>query len=95
MINIGEKDLKLKKEITSSWTCPECGEKDNTQYFINIIPSGRTSNHFPKYINQIKESCSACGRYRRFVPQTEMIIRRFNQRLEKLPLKSRGFRDGV
>jgi len=97
MLKVDEIQTEVTKQIegknTSIWTCPQCGSSNNTQYFLQLIYSGRKDAYFPTFIPQIKEVCSVCGRYRRFVKQTEMLVTRFNERLEKIPVISQGFRD--
>lgn len=70
------------------WNCTECGNTD-TVYTIKIIPTGRPAP-FPKNSIQIKESCVQCGKYKRFAPQTGILIKRFNDRLSTLLLPSKG-----
>jgi len=96
---VGKIDTKLTKEIndflkdevpTSSenqWTCPECGSS-KTQYSLQIIATGK--NSYVRWIPQIKESCSNCGRYRRFAPQSPILIKRFNDRLLSIILPATG-----
>lgn len=99
MQQIGEIQTELVKEIqgqdTSSWTCPACKTTDQTQYFLQIIYTGKKDFNFPTFIPQVKECCSVCGRYRRFHKQTDQLITRINERLEKIPIESKGWRDGV
>jgi hypothetical protein len=70
------------------WICPQCGVSE-TQYFLKIIPTGKTDNFFPRWVPQIKEVCVGCGRYRRFVPQSELVITRFNERLQGIPVRAK------
>ena len=76
-----------------SWICPEC-QNDTTQYTIKVIPTAKLAP-FPKYIIQIKESCASCGRYRRFAPQSDILVKRLNDRLAQiiLPATGRDFYD--
>ena len=73
----------------NSWTCFDCGGSE-TQFRLKIIPSGKADSYYPKWITQIKESCSECGKYRRFAPQTDILIERFNQRFEAITLRAKG-----
>ena len=70
------------------WQCPEC-QNITTQYTLKIIPTGRPVP-YPKYSIQIKESCSKCGRYRRFSPQADILIKRFNDRFQSIILPATG-----
>ncbi len=70
------------------WLCPECGN-NKTSYNLKLIPTGKPIP-YPKYIPQIKESCSNCGRYRRFTPQAQNIILRFNDRFASIILPATG-----
>lgn len=97
MKHINEIETTLTEQIKDqeeTWICPDCG-KSETQYQLRIIPSGNFDPYFPKFLPQIKEVCLECGRYKRFARQTEVLIDRFNQRLETITLKSRGGRDGI
>ena len=70
------------------WKCPEC-QNSTTQYSLKIIPTGRPSP-YPKFVIQIKEFCSKCGRYRRFAPQAGILIKRFNDRFMSIILPATG-----
>ena len=72
----------------TEWKCPEC-QNTTTQYTIKIIPTGKPIP-YPKWILQIKESCSNCGRYRRFAPQYPILIKRFNDRFQSMVLPATG-----
>lgn len=89
MNNIGTDLTKqINGQDTSSWNCPECG-KSKTQYSLQIIPTGRNDN-YPRWVLQIKECCSSCGRYKRFAPQAPILIKRFNDRLQSIILPATG-----
>jgi len=91
MKNIGKVNTYLKKEVrdmSSNWTCPECSS-DETQYCLQIIPTGK-DGFYPKWVPQIKESCNKCGRYKRFAPQSPILIKRFNDRFQSIILPSTG-----
>lgn len=91
MKNIGEIETYLKKEIQEdllNWTCPEC-KNTETQFCLQIITTGR-NGYYPKWIPQIKESCTNCGRYKRFAPQSPILIKRFNDRLLSIILPATG-----
>jgi len=75
-----------QKEI--EWKCPECTEI-KTVFSIKIIPTGQPWPS-PKYIIQIKESCANCGRYKRFAPQSSILVKRFNDRLSSIILPATG-----
>lgn len=91
MKNIGEIDTYLKREIQGNllnWSCPEC-KSIETQYCLQIIPTGR-NDYYPKWVPQIKESCNNCGRYKRFAPQSSILIKRLNDRLRSINLPATG-----
>ena len=82
---------QAKPQNTSNWTCPECGGT-KTQYSLKIIPAGRGEGglRFPKFVPQFKEVCQKCFRYRRFAPQSSILVKRFNDRLTALTLPAKG-----
>src|SRR3990167_8920706 len=77
-----------KSRPSQAWSGPQCGNEE-THYTLRIIPSGRNTEFYPKWIMQIKEVCDGCGRYRRFAPQTELIVTRFNERLQSIPVRAK------
>lgn len=93
MKKIGEIDTKLTEEIKAwatdnLWICPECSSEE-TQYTIKIIFSGR-QYPYSKWNIQIKETCVKCGRFRRFAPQSSILIKRFNNRFSTIVLPATG-----
>lgn len=97
MKKIGEIDTYLTNKIKGqdeTWTCPDCG-KNETQYQLRIITSGKSDPYFPRFLPQIKEICFHCKRYKRFVPQSDILVDRFNKRLETITIKAKEGRDGL
>lgn len=97
MKHISEIDTTLTNKIKGqdlTWTCPDCDQTE-TQFQLRIILSGKTDPYFPKYIPQIKEVCLGCGRYKRFAPQSDILVDRFNKRLETITIKAKEGRDGL
>jgi hypothetical protein len=89
MTTIGQTNLIDKIQNTNSnWVCPEC-KNNSTQYSFQIIATGRNDN-YPRWVPQIKESCASCGRYRRFAPQSPVLIKRLNDRLQSIVLPATG-----
>ena len=86
MFKVGNIQTDLTKQIhglaTEPWICPDC-KGDQTEVMLQLIPSGK-SGYFPKFIPQIKETCAGCKRYRRFAPQTDILIQTFNDQLRNL-----------
>lgn len=74
--------------LETEWNCPEC-QNTTTNYSLKIIPTGKDAP-YPRYNIQIKEYCSSCGRYRRFAPQSTILIKRFNDRLKTISLPKKG-----
>jgi len=54
-----------------------------TTHQLRIIPTNRADPLYPKFIPQIKASCSACGKYLRFAKQTPDLVETFNQFLKE------------
>jgi len=75
--------------------CATCGVND---YPVVIIRMMKTPDNLfkitgnnpitPKYTFHLKALCSGCGKYLKFIKQTDEIISQINSRLGSIPLKS-------
>lgn len=58
---------------------------EKSAYTLKIISTNRPYDpYFPKWIPQIKKSCSDCHKYLKFATQSPELIDKFNQLLEGL-----------
>ena len=73
--------IATKNQSIEEWKCSKCGSK-KTKGYLAICPSGRSADHFPKYIFHIREVCSKCEMFRRFCPQSDELIAKFKKPLE-------------
>lgn len=60
---------------------------NKSAYTLKIIPTNRPNDpYFPKFIPQIKQSCSDCGKYLKFATQSPELINRVNKILREVPI---------
>lgn len=64
--------------------CLSCQSEMRIQTF-KLISSGRRPP-YPKYVPMIKETCATCGRYIRFVPQTDELINKINEKTQDIKI---------
>ena len=74
-------------------SCHKCGSTKTT-YLTKIISTGRT-HHYPKFIPQIKETCTDCGTFKDFATQEYWLIDWLNSELQKIELHDSTLRDGL
>ena len=73
--------IASKNQSVEEWACSNCGSK-KTKGYLAICPSGRSADHFPKYIFHIREVCSKCEMFRRFCPQSDELINKLKEPLK-------------
>jgi pimeloyl-CoA synthetase len=61
--------------------CNHCNS-ENTTYTVKLVATNRQDQFYPKYIPQIKATCTDCGKYIKFVSQTPELIEKVNKHLE-------------
>ena len=72
--------------------CKYCGNRE-FNFTLKLINSGRPLP-VPKWVPQIKQICSGCGRFKKFAVQSDELIHKINQLVSNLYVEDNGPRQG-
>ena len=72
--------------MNSPTGCFYCGS-EQFLYILKLISSGKAT---PKWLPQIRQSCTSCGKFKKFAVQDKDLIAEFNEQLEKVRIIREG-----
>ena len=69
-------------------SCFYCGS-EKFLYILKLISSGKPLP-VPHWLPQIKQTCTSCGKFKKFATQDQGLIAEFNKQLEKVKVIKEG-----